>query len=893
MFILIILSLLNLQNIHIPASENTTSSPKAVPDYATYLEFSPLGFFGTAGGAHIVAVTAKKPGGETDVNFSGTVYFHLTEENPNSSGFFFNPNTWQVVDSLVLTPADSGQYYLFVYDNDPEYIVFYATTNQPGVKPSIPYAMFVDTASANNPVIAAIHGPEFGHDSTNIMFEITLEDANGKINPNFTSIIDTNYVLVRVIDDDGTARISTFFTGDTNEAKAPFFDGRAWIWFEDTEQETVLIVTEDIDPLHDFAPDTHRIVIVPDNIATDIMPYTFRGSYTTAGEKKVLYMIAFAEDGPDQSNNTSQTMIWPIDILGTQSVSVSPSTWTTLNSGVASFNITDTEMDSFVIIRNDAQGTPVLYPSIPMFCTGYKDTSEATLLRVELLFKMAAGDTYSIDVSSIDNLENLDSTFNGWYRVDVYDHDYDGSEHVMDTLGTDDFVFEIVNGVSRFLIMDSEPESMTIQVRPYEGRDPVYYYLGTELPFGGETRIVFTPAGTQAVRWEIAPYTKFSEPGKTIFVAVNVVDSTGNVVPSWSSSPVIELTGSATYYPSPVPITKGAGVFGVTDSVEEAVVLTVYGGGLDTVTDTLYFMNPDSAAYILILDDRPEAAVNESLQINVLVLTPSMEIASYYNGWLYVFVTDTTRANTSSTYLWQDSVYINSGSGTFFISDSEPEYVDITITDPAGKLMPYRAQARFYGNMSANIYGSHIVNEEDTMDVYLLDYYGNIIDFTSELGYDSVNAYGIEYGASNGSFYFNSNSISGFTHGMARFRFSDTEAESVTIHIDPLNYDLFHGSGYVGSVVYALTGTPSIPLKLSFSVNPVNLEGIGISYQINRPGKLSMKVYDLSGRVVDKKDIFVKPGVYSENLKGLSSGVYFVKLKFGDRTEIFKTLLVR
>jgi len=69
-----------------------------------------------------------------------------------------------------------------------------------------------------------------------------------------------------------------------------------------------------------------------------------------------------------------------------------------------------------------------------------------------------------------------------------------------------------------------------------------------------------------------------------------------------------------------------------------------------------------------------------------------------------------------------------------------------------------------------------------------------------------------------------------------------------------------------------------------------------INYQIPRKGKVSFKVYDVSGRLTDVLiDGVVEPGYYSLRLdtKGYASGVYFYRLAGGGKTFTRKLIVVK
>ncbi|HPS64372.1 MAG TPA: T9SS type A sorting domain-containing protein, partial [Ignavibacteria bacterium] len=90
----------------------------------------------------------------------------------------------------------------------------------------------------------------------------------------------------------------------------------------------------------------------------------------------------------------------------------------------------------------------------------------------------------------------------------------------------------------------------------------------------------------------------------------------------------------------------------------------------------------------------------------------------------------------------------------------------------------------------------------------------------------------------------------------------------------------------------------SLPLSYQLSQNYPNPFNpvTKINFVIQKPGLVTLKVYDMLGReVASLINEFKQAGYYSMdfNASGLSSGVYFYKLQANDFTDIKKMVLIK
>ncbi|MCK4584459.1 right-handed parallel beta-helix repeat-containing protein [candidate division WOR-3 bacterium] len=100
--------------------------------------------------------------------------------------------------------------------------------------------------------------------------------------------------------------------------------------------------------------------------------------------------------------------------------------------------------------------------------------------------------------------------------------------------------------------------------------------------------------------------------------------------------------------------------------------------------------------------------------------------------------------------------------------------------------------------------------------------------------------------------------------------------------------------------IYEYKATPKVTLELKNKPNPFRNRTI-IYYSLTKPGIISLKVYDQTGRLVKTLENGIKrAGNYTVGWNGCNNtnqkvpaGVYFIRLKSGDFTSVKKIILVR
>jgi len=845
-------------------------------------------------------VRAMIPREGEDTLYSGTANIHIVESNPNGSALSF-----VTVGDTMIIPSDTvhidkGEGIIVIINMEPETLGVYVTDDAGILKQSGPVAYFVNPATTTNiPDRARIEGPDTTNSSNLLYMQdilyVSVVDAAGLVDTSLCGVMDTTRVRVKVIDDpDSTAYlydpINEVYAG---EVKVPMFKGRGWLFFYDWTDvsETVTLVAEDIDLVNDFGNDTFSIYVTAENEATKLFPMSISGSYGNVNANKIYYLMAML-DGPDPSNSGTEVRLRARDISGSQSISITPSNFTTLEGGVYSFKVHNTETDSFTFMFPESQGSPYLYPFVPVFATGFKDTGQAVILKGKIPTMIPVNDTFYTECYAMDMFENIDTTYQGWMAADASDGHGSWSINFVDTLGGFADVFEIEDGVARYGFYDTEVETISVVYRDAEGQEPIFTYLGNNLLDNPEVWV--TPQGLSATGWHLSEHFDITTPGHSIYVTVAAVDGSGYIDPMFPSDAVLSVSGNATLNPQTLELQNGVGVCEVSDTAYETVYLSVSGGGLATDEDTLMFVPPDSGAYIM-SDKFGEISVNDTAHLSGWILTAEYTLADNYNGYVEVYLHDDTR-DTNSVYPLEsvnpDSIPVTNGTFSVMFSDSEPEYISFDIADVRGELRPNRSEGLFYCELEKYLKGPHKEDLEDTAIVVLKDVYDDTIKINSGIYEDTFNYYISEIGGSTPwSFVFTSPNPTGFQNGVSFCRFYDTESETLEVYVEPRNYELFRNYGLIERAFYA--GLEEMDRAFTVYALPVQKGALSINYSIPVNGSVEISIFDIVGREVCNKEISLKKGVYRFTKEKLPSGIYYIAIRYNDIFDSKKVILFR
>lgn len=880
-----------------PPTTQNSLNPKSNPQTATYLRVDPIGYYNDCGGYEILIVKAMIPNEYEDTLYSGVVHLHAIESNPNGSAQFISLQTFLPTDSAVV---DSGTAVVLLTDVEAETLGVYVSDAADSLKSSIPVSFFIDSATTTNiPYKARIEGPDTTNSSNMFYMQdilyISVVDSNYMVDTSICDWIgDTTKASVKIINNpDTSAFLYNPFDGTYGtEVNVPMVKGRGWLFFYNFTDvsETVTLVAEDIDAINDFGSDTFNIYITAAMKATKLFPFSITGAYGNVNVNKIYYLMAML-DGPDPTNSSTNVRLKTRDIQGSQSVTVSPSNFATLQGGIYSFKVLNTETDSFTFMFPESQGSPYLYPVAPAFVAGFKDSGKAVMFKGRIPTMVPVNDTFYTECYAVDMYGNVDTTYHGWMDTDADDDHGSWSINFIDSLGTYSEVFEINKGIASFGFYDTEEETIRVGYNDAEGEEP-FCYLGSNML--DEYEVWITPARPgMSTRWLISEYNNITKPGNSIYVTVAAVNDSGYIDPLFPSDAVLSVTGSATVSPDTLHLDNGVGICEVYDNIYETVYLTVTGGGLVYDEDTLMFIPPDSGAYVM-TDSYGEIFVNDTAHLSGWILNTEYTLADNYNGYVKVYIQNDPR-NPNTVYPLEavnpDSIPVTNGLFSATFSDSEPEYISLIIEDVRGKLQSSKSDGLFYTVLDKYLLGPHEVNLEDTARVILKDVYNDTIEINSGIYEDTFDYYINEIGGSIPfSFNFTSPNPAGFQNGVSYCSFYNTEIETLEVYVNPRDYELFRNTGLIDKVFY--TGLEDVGNHFTVHANPVQKGDLSINYSIPMDGKVEITVFDIAGRQIYKNERNFKRGVYRFEKNRMSSGIYFVNVKYNDILDSRKIVLL-
>jgi len=866
---------------------------KFSPQNGTYIVAEPIGYYNSAGVPEIVKIQVMNPQGEIDNTYNNVLDLHSIESNPNFSVLFISTVTYLPVDTVHI---NRGEGWIAVVDYEPETLGMYVEDPAGILKTSIPVGWFVDPSSSTNvPMKAKIEGP----DTTNSayspafiypdLFYFSVIDSFGLVDTSVGGILDTTVIHVKILGDSDTSAGFYDPIADTYFVEGPvtMFSGRGWLYVVDYTDvsEEISIVAEDISSIYDFGSDTFTVYFTTDTIATKAILFPVNGQFGTYNVNKVFYGLALMGDGPDPSNSSSQISLSYIDPYGMNSVTITPSNFRTLASGATSFKVLDTEADSFVFVTMDVQGSPYLYPFNPLVITSFKDSGVAVQIASGVPYMVPAGETINIDFWTVDGIYSFDSTYNGWLNGYIFN----GSGAVFDTLNQASEYFPFVNGHATLRFVSNTPNSTVgLKCRDAEGNENAGY-VGNWM--SDEAYIQVRAVSSSANRLVLKEQKNIASPYTALFITVAAVDDSGYIDPSCQDTVVITGTGSAIYEPDTLALEKGIGGFWIYDIFSEVVYVTATSSSLGSAMDTIYYIHPDSAAYIVLILPE-EACLNESADVTGYIFTPEYALADYYNGFVSVGATDNYRSN-SVYFITPDpeSVPVNNGIFTATLSDTEPEYITVTAQDVKGLLVPDNEDMTFYGMLDTRVVGPHRVNCYDTIQVFLRDVQGNRIYLDGVYRDDSLSFSVSQIGGSNAySVSMPDGDRTTFVDGFCSVRIMDSEVETLKISTFPYNADWYHGyetASYIG-----ITGI-SEPSPFQIKLNTVQKGVLSFQFGMNAMGSVSIELFDIAGRCVFRRDMILKPGTYTVVRENLPSGVYYLRLSRGKQQVKGKVVYIR
>ncbi|MDD5530260.1 MAG: T9SS type A sorting domain-containing protein [bacterium] len=873
-----------------------TKSSKA--QYATYLQYNSwvdpcVGVNGFA----LFYVNAEIPGSnETDKNYTGVVKLKAIEGNPNNSvkfcfadpSLYFLPDTTIIVDSILL---DKGEGAVWIKNYEAEDIIVYGIS-QDSLKSTHPSVFTFDTCgSIPSRILLTGPGKINVDPEMSGRYRVRLVDASGKILTG--SIVDT-LVTVRAIEgikNNSINMIDALSNLQSDSAvKCVLIGGQGNLFLTDVESESLtLIATHDY-----FGSDTIVVNVRPIDEVLYITPFSVSGTYGTQNVDKSVLAIAMKGDGnPNPNNNSSKVEFKISDILGTPSASISPTGQQTLVSGLASFTLRDTEADSGIIMKTICSGTPQLLPNW-MFgektAYAFKQPGKAILMQNIGPTTVIVNDTSNLSIYAVDGLGTLDTTYNGWVKYEI--NDTNNSCKLMEYgTGKSLTLAHIQKGVAKIWVTNSEIEEINIEFVDAEAK-----YLNAYLGGNGPDQsidISFESPGNSATRWTLETNGNQFLVHQLISGTIKAVDDSGRIDTTFNDTAIFTTSGFATPESTMIPIAKGIGTVEIKDDSVETSTICAKGAGLTKWENDISFITGNQAAYLVpILTE--DIITNDSMQITFLAMTPQFIIDTTWNGTVSIDYTDPS----NSSIDWNgtpDSIPIIKGSGHIKIVNSEVENIEIEMNYKNGlpaipvasstKLLHFKA--RLVSSLPDTAFVGGI---QDTVIFEIVDINGNVTSHNAWLRVWHLEQYPDTSVIMDDSVH--------IINGIGYLKIEDSKPESVWVYASSSDSLIVQINELMGIVTFKAVGIetqPTIPIKFNLSngcPNPFT-NNILIHYAIPVTSKVSLKIYDITGRTVctilNEK---VKPGYYTINWDGtdnnhkqISNGIYFYKFE----TDNFKS----
>ncbi|MFA5033308.1 MAG: T9SS type A sorting domain-containing protein [bacterium] len=878
--------------------EKTRYAKNSKAQFATYLQYNSwvdpcVGAKGFA----LYYVNAEIPGSnKTDKSYTGVVKLKAIEGSPNNSvkfcfadpSFYFLPDTTMIVDSILL---DKGEGAVWIRDYEAEDIIVYGIS-QDSLKTTHPSVFTFDTCGLI-PSRILITGPSKINVNPEMSgrYRVRLVDASGKILTG--SMVDT-FVTVRAIEgikNNSINMIDALSNQQSDSAvKCVLIGGQGNLFLTDIESENLsLIATHNY-----FGSDTITINVRSVDEVVYITPFSVSGTYGTQNVNKSFLALAMTKDGhPDPTNNSSKVELKILDIIGTTSASIAPTGQQTLVSGLSSFTLRDTEADSGIIIKTICSGTPQLSPN---WMVGektaymFKQPGKAILIQNIGPATVVVNDTSTIYIYAVDGIGTLDTTYTGWVKYETNDNNTSCKLLEYET-GTSLTLAHIQKGAAKIWITNSEAEEINIEFSDAEAKY-LNAYLGGNVP-DQSIDISFENPGDSATKWLLETNGNQFLVHQLISGTIKAVDDSGKIDTTFNDTAIFTTSGFATPESTIIPIAKGIGTIEIKDDSAEVSTICVKGAGLTKWEEDISFITGAQAAYLVPLLTE-DIIANDSMQITFLAMTAQFILDTTWNGAISINYTDPS----SPSINWDrtpDSIPIIKGNGHIKIVNSEVENIEIKMNYKNGlPVIPVASSTKLL-HFKARLVSSlpdtaFIGGTQDTIIFKIVDINGNATTHNAWLRTWHLEQYPDTSVTIDDSVH--------IINGTGYLKIEDSKPESIWIYASSSDSLIVQTNELMGMITFKAVGIetqPTIPIKFDLSngcPNPFTNNTL-IHYAIPITSKVSLKIYDITGRTVcTLLNEQIKPGYYTINWNGMdnthkkiANGIYFYKFE----TDNFKS----
>jgi len=855
-------------------------------------------------GALLFIVGPRRPlNAEVDTTWEGVAVPHFIKADGVDTVYWEDAFTGVGMDQI---PVSDEMGMALVRAEGEGYFSAYVTDFYGEMKSSLPM-LFEIIPSGETAEKWGIRGPELiqiGDDMS--IFTAAPVDSGGLPVPDYIAGLVIDGIRIRIVGEsnpDSSAWVSNVFDRTpAREAILPAVYSLGHFYVGDTEEEVIKIIADRIgDTLP--ASDTFDVTVLPPGRASVFMPIRFEGLRVTQGVSSSVYGMAFSGSMPDPDNSSTKVRLNPVDLTGTASAVIEPSSWQTLTAGFAGFTLTDTEADTLcVFLVPETDSVPKL--NTPIW-TPIQVVPPEWAVRLEYDGPSVAltGDTTKLVVEAINGLGEVDTAVDGYF-IAPFEGDDNGTVTIIDSVTgeywdyTEDTttVLNITNGRCVLMVTDTEAENLYFEARDVE---LIGLFDQGALGFRWEYGLVFEDGDSgSAVSYEFFRDDMGIYPtGEDIPVTVTARTGFGEIAITYNDSAAVSVSGCAETSPSSgiVHFDCGIASFSVRDDSAETVTLDVSGPLLPD-NMSMRFLKPGEGGVLCPLEVPQWIPAGTTRQLRIGIMSFD-GIATSYNGVVDITVIDPD-SNGSVTY--PDTVVITSGIGSIAVRDTDAELfiVRVEARDDSGE-MELGVESR--GNLMVSMPLSPMVGD-------LLDSIHFAITDTAlvPIAYSCTVGVIIIEGIDNGSVSFDDEVI--ITDGFGVGVIEDSEAETLQVYvIVPEGQFVYMDAPeagewtyYAGEIIYEGTSVDETAKPLKFELgyvipNPFN-PSFSVTVQLPEPGILNLELYDLNGRLVHRlanREYCSGRHNFRFNGRDLPSGVYFTRAIWKDKIVRRKAVLLK
>ncbi len=863
---------------------NNVKSPIFAPDTATNIQLYNFSYYYPVNSPILLFGMARCGGNDRDTLYTGTAQINIYEENNDSSAFTFSINYLDTSDYISTT---NGQFLFYIENSDTELIGFELTDSSNNIKSSflniIKFKEKADTVTHLGGFDDTLFTSEFS-----LSFFLQFLDDNNNIFFDYASQFQDSTIRIVILDNNNSVTITNFDRSSNDTLYPMFLNGGYYLEINDSEYEDFYIIYEPLLTTYPMDPETIHFVCLPPEEAPTFMVYSADGLDKTIGHDNGLLLLNLGSAGPVSSNNSSQVKCDLYDLTGNGG-SINNSSWQTLSDGYAQTIVSSNTANECLILKTITAGTPDLYNITPFLGFKYKNTGEGVIGKVFGQRVASVGDTVDYLINIMDNNYNLDSNYKGFGLIDVY-----GNLNVLNISNRAwDNQPAILNGYGAFYLTCDTEDTTEAYFKDAEGNF-VYNYYATNGFEGQKIQTIWLPPTTN-----LADTIKLFLPeNKTVTVNTKenitiALMSNDSICRNELGDVYVSLTGSAVCdQGDSVYIVNGVGIFNISDTIEETVIINVNGLG-SSGEDTIHFINSSTASFAALAGE-DNTVVKDTITWTIYALNSAYLVDTTFNGYAYLDCIDST-GDTNSIYTNYslDSIPIINGVGVLNISNNEAEYVYFNnghcINTSTNDTIPLENRTLISQYCVSTSSDTDFVIEGDTLYFYIYDADSTLRNYNTII--DSIEI--IEENANNSCNVFPLSNIPIY-NGVGTIYISDSEVENIDIYgfyYDDLLKDhgvykqFFSLSSYSGIIHNKSNLIPKINYLSPVYPNPFS-NNIRILFGTPQMEKIRINIYDKNGRRI--KTLLNKtlsPGNYivkwngkDENNNYVPDGVYFIYL---------------